>query len=520
MPPSRSARRDEPSETRWEPSRLVVLPPPAQAAGVGLHERVQSVLERSAAAAQSGLRLHVHPGEPRPGITDAPHGRGGRRSRREADGWQIANRGIRDPVHRPCRRSSASLRPSHETAVCIRSRGSADDARGSRLHRLVPFRLSLRRAAPAGAACRPARPGHQRGTVRVRPHRGRDRFESPPARGSALPSQDARIRHAGSRRTARAGDWRRSNAPLGDCMSSALGRAPRVTVIAAVQPLITGAAHFNTAMVAALRKRAAVDVISWRRMYPPLLYRGPVRDEQVERQTEGAAFVLDWHDPRTWREAARRVSAYEPDLLVIPWLHPIATTQCRWLLRKAPRRTRSVVVCHNVTPHEPFHGSALLTRTALRHADCLVTHSRRQRSELAALGLGCVPTVDAFHPRFVASDLAAPPKKAAIAAERRRHGNPELLLLCFGAIRPYKGVDLALEALALVDPTLSVRLVVAGRFWSSESPYRRLVEQLDLGDRVELRGGYVPDDEAAVLFGAADGVLLPYRTASQSGVIQ
>jgi len=303
-------------------------------------------------------------------------------------------------------------------------------------------------------------------------------------------------------------------------MSSALGRAPRVTVIAAVQPLITGAAHFNTAMVAALRKRAAVDVISWRRMYPPLLYRGPVRDEQVERQTEGAAFVLDWHDPRTWREAARRVSAYEPDLLVIPWLHPIATTQCRWLLRKAPRRTRSVVVCHNVTPHEPFHGSALLTRTALRHADCLVTHSRRQRSELAALGLGCVPTVDAFHPRFVASDLAAPPKKAAIAAERRRHGNPELLLLCFGAIRPYKGVDLALEALALVDPTLSVRLVVAGRFWSSESPYRRLVEQLDLGDRVELRGGYVPDDEAAVLFGAADGVLLPYRTASQSGVIQ
>ena len=303
-------------------------------------------------------------------------------------------------------------------------------------------------------------------------------------------------------------------------MSSALGGAPRVTVIAAVQPLITGAAHFNTAMVAALRKRAAVDVISWRRMYPPLLYRGPLRDEQVERQITGAAFVLDWHDPRTWREAARRVSSYAPDLLVVPWLHPIATAQCRWLLRKAPRRTRSVVVCHNVTPHEPFRGSALLTRAALRHADCFVTHSHRQRTELAALGLGRVPTVDAFHPRFVATDLAAPPKKAAVALERRRHGNPELLLLCFGAIRPYKGVDLALEALALVDPALSVRLVVAGRFWSGESPYRRQVEQLGLGDRVELRNGYVPDDEAAVLFGAADAVLLPYRSASQSGVVQ
>src|SRR5262249_59653335 len=332
----------------------VVLPPPAQAAGVGLHERVQSVLERSAAAAQSGLRLHVHPGEPRPGITDAPHGRGGRSSRRETDGWQIANRGIRDPVHRPCRRSSASLRPSHETAVCIRSRGSADDARGSRLHRLVPFRLSLRRAAPAGAACRPARPGHQRGTVRVRPHRGRDRFESPPARGSALPSQDARIRHAGRRRTARAGGWRRSNAPLGDCMSSALGRAPRVTVIAAVQPLITGAAHFNTAMVAALRKRAAVDVISWRRMYPPLLYRGPGRDEDAALQTPRAAFVLDWHDPRTWREAARRDRVHESDHLYLTTLRPAGGTEYRWPHCTGPEEAATPDAVDNVTAHQPL----------------------------------------------------------------------------------------------------------------------------------------------------------------------
>jgi glycosyltransferase involved in cell wall biosynthesis len=293
-----------------------------------------------------------------------------------------------------------------------------------------------------------------------------------------------------------------------------------VTVIAAVQPLITGAAHFNTAMVAALRRRAAVDVISWRRMYPPLLYRGPIRDDDETQQTTAAAFILDWHDPRTWQEAARRVSAYEPDLLVLPWLHPVAATQYRWLLRKAPDSTRRVVVCHNVTPHEPFRGSALLTRAALRHADCFVTHARRQEAELSSLGLGHVPTVDAFHPRFVSSDLSAPPTRAAIAAERRRQGNPDLLLLCFGAIRPYKGLDLALEALALVDPALSVRLLVAGRFWSGEPAYRRQLEELGLRDRVELRDRYIPDDEAALLFAAADAAVLPYRSASQSGVVQ
>jgi glycosyltransferase involved in cell wall biosynthesis len=303
-------------------------------------------------------------------------------------------------------------------------------------------------------------------------------------------------------------------------MTSRLARPPRMTVIAAVQPLVTGAAHFNTAMVAALRERAAVDVISWRRMYPPLLYRGPLSDDNATRRTEDAAFVLDWHDPRTWREATQRLSEYQPDVLVMPWLHPVAAAQYRWLLRKAPRGACRVIVCHNVTPHEPFRGAALLTRAALRHADLFVTHSRRQRAELAALGLGRVPTIEAFHPRFVASDLAALPATGAISAERRRQGNPELLLLCFGAIRPYKGVDLALEALALVDPALSVRLVVAGRFWSNESTYRRQVERLGLQRRVELMNRYVPDDEAGLLFAAADAALLPYRSASQSGVVQ
>lgn len=303
-------------------------------------------------------------------------------------------------------------------------------------------------------------------------------------------------------------------------MTRAVGQAPRMTVIAAVQPLTAGAAHFNTAMVAALRRRAAVDVISWRRMYPPLLYRGPQRDGSKLPPAEEAAFILDWQDPRTWRRALRRVFHDEPDALVIPWLHPVLAPQARWLLRHAPPRTCRVVVCHNVMPHEPVRGSAFLTRAALRHADVLVTHAGQQARELAALGLDRIPTVQAFHPRFVATDLAAAPTRATVSAERRRLGEPKLLLLCFGAVRPYKGVDLAVEALARVDPALSVKLVVAGRFWSGEASLRRQVERLGIGERVDFRNRYVSNEEAALLFSAADAALLPYRSASQSGVVQ
>ena len=298
-------------------------------------------------------------------------------------------------------------------------------------------------------------------------------------------------------------------------------REPRLTVIAAVQPLTAGAAHFNTAMVAALRKRAAVDVISWRRMYPPLLYRGPQRDDSEPPSAEEAAFILDWHDPRTWRRALRRLFRDQPDALVIPWLHPVMAAQSRWLLRHAPQRACRVVVCHNVLPHESLRGAAFLTRAVLRHADLLVTHAEEQAHELSALGLGRIPTVEAFHPRFVATDLAAPPTEAELKAERRRlGGDGTLVLLCFGAIRPYKGLELALAALSRVDSALPVKLVVAGRFWSSEADYWAHVERLGIRERVEFRNRYVSNAEAALLFSVADAALLPYRSASQSGVVQ
>src|SRR6516164_8401693 len=79
-------------------------------------------------------------------------------------------------------------------------------------------------------------------------------------------------------------------------------------VIAAVHPLTGGAAQFNTAMVAALRVDGPVELLSWRRMYPPLVYRGQDRDDRSSPpQQERADFVLDWHDPRTWRDALRRL---------------------------------------------------------------------------------------------------------------------------------------------------------------------------------------------------------------------
>jgi len=293
----------------------------------------------------------------------------------------------------------------------------------------------------------------------------------------------------------------------------------RFCVIAPTHPLTVGAAQFNAAMVHALRRRADVEFLSWTRPYPPLLYRGSVRDERSRPvRVEPAEFLLDWADPRTWRSALARAEEYGAEALVLPWVHPVMAPPYARLLRAAEGRLRRIVICHNVLPHERVPFAATLARRVLGKADVLVTHAPQQRRELERLGVRG-EVVEAFHPLFVPADLAPEPEPAAVARERTRFGSPELLLLLYGAVRPYKGADLALAALARVDPRLSVRLVVAGRFWTSRAELEQLARRLGVEERVVLLDGYVSNEDTALLFGACDAALLPYRSATQSGVV-
>ena len=299
----------------------------------------------------------------------------------------------------------------------------------------------------------------------------------------------------------------------------ALPEQRRLCVIAPTHPLTVGAAQFNAAMVHALRKRSKVEFLSWTRPYPPLLYRRSIRDERSRPpRAEPAEFLLDWADPRTWRRAIDRAEAFGAQALVLPWVHPVMAPPYLWLLRAARGRFRRIVVCHNVLPHEKVPLGDRLAKAVLRNADVIVTHAPGQLGEIAELGVRSA-VIEAFHPLFVPGDLAAEPAPAEVAAERGRLGNPELLLLVYGAVRPYKGVDLAIKSLARVDPSLNVRVVVAGRFWTPRSELEVLSRSLGVGDRVDLRDGYVSNEDTALLLAASDAALLPYRSATQSGVV-
>lgn len=292
----------------------------------------------------------------------------------------------------------------------------------------------------------------------------------------------------------------------------------RICVAATALPLTVGAAPFNDAMVRALRRRANVRFLSWRRPYPPLLYRGPVRAERDARDTADVEYLLDWANPATWRRAVAAARAFEAEALVLPWLHPVMAPPYLSVLRAARASLRRVVICHNVLPHESIPLGHALTGAVLRQADVLVTHAPHQEEELRALGVRG-EIIRAFHPLFAPESLAPDVARDVSGGERKRLGDPDLLLLLYGAVRPYKGADLAIEALARVDSALDVKLVVAGRFWNGSKELDRLATRLGVRDRVELRDGYVSDADTRMLFEACDAAILPYRSASQSGVV-
>lgn len=303
-------------------------------------------------------------------------------------------------------------------------------------------------------------------------------------------------------------------------MADAVAGPRPLALLAPVLPLVGGAAQFNTALLSALRERGPVTALTWRRLYPPLLHRRKTRDtESHSAHLEPAVPVLDWLDPRSWRRAIELVRSTASRALILPWVHPVITPQYAYLLANAPEDVTRVVICHNVLPHDRVPLSATCVRAVLSRADVIVAHSGPMRDELDQLGVGA-RIVDAFHPRFSAHDLAELPSADAIARERARQGHHELSLLAFGAVRPYKGFDIAIRALAELDRSVRVRLTIAGVFWDGGAELRRLVSELGLQDRVELRDGFVSNEQAALLFSAADAAVLPYRSATQSGVVQ
>lgn len=224
--------------------------------------------------------------------------------------------------------------------------------------------------------------------------------------------------------------------------------------------------------------------------------------------------TLDVVAPWQWPQAARRVAAWRPEILVFKWWLPFFGPAYAPVLGAARRAGAvTVMIADNIVPHERRPFDELFTRWILQRTDAFLVMSASVEADLLervrAPLWRRVP-----HPVYsqYATGLAQPEAK-------ERLGLAGDVLLFFGFIRRYKGLDTLIEAMPEILRVRPLTLVVAGEFYEPAEPYRSRIAELGLGDRVRLLDRYLPDEEVRTLFAAADVAVLPYRSATQSGVI-
>lgn len=292
--------------------------------------------------------------------------------------------------------------------------------------------------------------------------------------------------------------------------------ALKVAVVGPTHPYKGGVAAHTTSLAHELAEAGHdVTLVSWSHLYPSKLYPGeqavPGGAPDVEPFPRTVR-ALSWARPDTWVRTGRRLRGF--DVVVVVHVIPAVVPAHLTLLRAAGvgRRSvqrgvrhagpRTVVIAHNVLPHETHPGDRELMKQLLERVDSVLVHSDAQARLAYELGA----------PRVSVTDLP-PHLPGGAPVDRVEHDGPPRLL-ALGMVRDYKGVDLLMEALADVPgPTLTV----AGEMWgSSGERVKELARDPRLRDRVEVHGGYVPADRLAPLLASHDVLTLTYRSATAS----
>ena len=291
----------------------------------------------------------------------------------------------------------------------------------------------------------------------------------------------------------------------------------RVALVGPVHPWRGGIAQYLGMLGESLMPRAEVRGVTFTRQYPGLLFPGESqRDPAAEPPRFPVQAMLDSVGPWTWGATARHLETFAPGLVLLKWWIPFfgpAFASSVGPLRR--RGTRVVLVCDNLIPHERRPFDLAFTRWMLRNSDGYLVMSESVERDLDRLKPGA-PRRRVLHPLYAQFDRGRWTRESA----RAKLGLDGEVAVFFGYVRRYKGLDTLLDAWPLVRARRPATLVVAGEFYEEAAPYRAQVDRANAsgGSSVRLLDRYLPDDEVEALFKAADVVVLPYRSATQSGV--
>ena len=291
-----------------------------------------------------------------------------------------------------------------------------------------------------------------------------------------------------------------------------------IAIVGPAHPYRGGLASIMETMAREYQRRGyRVDIITFTLQYPALLFPGksqtvdtpPPADLNIERKVSTI-------NPMTWWRVGRQLCKLRPDIVLMKYWTPFMAPCFGSIARLARKNGHTRVICQidNVEPHEHHITDKMFNRYYLRSVDGFIYMSEQVHGELMAYTQA--PALFSPHPMF---EHFGERKERTEACNTLGIDPNTRYALFFGLIRDYKGLDTLIEAWATFRRA-GHKLLIAGEFYASRDKYINLIQHLGLQDDIILHDHFIPDSEVANYFSVSDCVVLPYKTATQSGVTQ
>ncbi|MGZ3881464.1 MAG: glycosyltransferase [Flavisolibacter sp.] len=292
----------------------------------------------------------------------------------------------------------------------------------------------------------------------------------------------------------------------------------KVVIIGPAHPLRGGLATFDQRLAKQFQDEGHdCSIVSFSLQYPSFLFPGTTQYSSDPAPTGITIHTLiNSVNPLNWLTVGKKIKAWKPDLIVVRYWLPFMGPALGTILRqvKKNRHTRIVCIADNVIPHEKRAGDLSFTRYFIKAPDAFVTMSEKVFADLRKFTNKPAELVQ--HPLYDNFGEAVSKEEA-----RRFVGlkGEDKIVLFFGFIRQYKGLDLLLKAMA--DERIkaeNIKLLVAGEFYEDEKPYMEIIQENNLEDRLILKTNFIPDSQVRYYLCSGDCVIQPYKNATQSGV--
>ena len=290
----------------------------------------------------------------------------------------------------------------------------------------------------------------------------------------------------------------------------------KITFLSTFYPFRGGIAQFNALVYRALEKDNSLEAITFTRQYPNILFPGKTQLVGPEDQADviPSKSWLDSINPFTYWTTGKRIKKNSPDLMITKYWMTFFAPSLGFVLGMQAKKTVRISILDNVIPHEKRFFDHWCNRYFLKRNDGFIVMSDKVKLDL----LSYLPEAKYLHiPHPVYDHFGEKCSKIdALKKLNLENFADKKIVLFFGIIRDYKGLDLLLEAFSLLDD--SFHLIIAGEVYGSFEKYDSIISEHQLKDKVSLFNNYIGDEEVKFFFSAADVGVLPYKSATQSGI--